>query len=66
MPVAAQLADGLARMEAGLREAYEVYAGMDGVPVPQTACEAYLLQIIGQMQKAMSAALLTKLEKEKT
>jgi len=47
-----------------LRESYEVYAGMEGIPIPQTACEAYLLRIIMEMQKPLSAALLAEVEKE--
>lgn len=37
-----------------LRDAYEIYAGMEGIPVPQTACEGYLLRIIDEMQKALA------------
>lgn len=61
---AQHLQDRLNRMEALMREAYEIYAGMEGIPKPQTACEDYLLRIIDQMQKAMSAALLAKIGKE--
>jgi len=53
------------RIKELLREAYEVYAGMEGVPEPQTACEAYLLRIIMEMQKPLSAALLAEVEREK-
>jgi len=52
------------RIKELLRESYEVYAGMEGTPIPQTACEAYLLRIIMEMQKPLSAALLAEFEKE--
>jgi hypothetical protein len=52
------------RIKELLREAYEVYAQMEGIPTPQTACEAYLLRIIMEMQKPLSAALLAGIEKE--
>ena len=32
------------------REVYEVWAGSEGIPVPQTAPEAYLLQLVEQMR----------------
>jgi hypothetical protein len=54
------------RIKELLREAYEVYAGMEGTPIPQTACEAYLLRIIMEMQKPLSAALLAEVEKEQS
>ena len=33
-----------------LIEIYEVWAGSEGIPEPQTACEAYLLRLIEQMR----------------
>ena len=32
------------------RDIYEVWAGSEGIPVPETAPEAYLLQLIEQMR----------------
>ena len=32
------------------REVYEVWAGSEGIPVPETAPEAYLLQLVEQMR----------------
>ena len=47
------------RLRAGLRNAYEVYAGSDGF-IPETAAEGYLQQIIKQMVDCISAALEKK------
>jgi hypothetical protein len=47
------------RLRAGLRDAYEVYAGSDGF-IPETAAEGYLQQIIKQMVDCISAALEEK------
>lgn len=54
----------LAELRRKLRDAYEIYAGMEGIPIPQTACESYLLRIIDQMQKAMTAMLAAAPDKE--
>lgn len=50
----------LKEIEGKLRETYEIYAGMEGIPVPQTACEAYLLRIIDEMQKSIAILLRGK------
>ena len=34
-----------------LREIYEVWAGSEGIPIPETAAEAYLLQLIEQIKE---------------
>lgn len=47
----------LAKVMEGLRETYEIYAGMEGIPLPKFASEAYLLRIIDQMQKSVTAIL---------
>lgn len=52
--------DKLAKAMAGLRETYEIYAGMEGMPLPLLASEHYLLRIIDQMQKSITALLSTK------
>lgn len=39
------------------RKAYEVWAGMDGTPIPETAPEGYYLQIIKDMREAVSKGL---------
>ena len=49
---------------------YEVWAGSEGIPEPQTACEAYLLRLIEQMRDIArdhgdSIALMTLLAREK-
>ena len=40
-----------------LIEIYEVWAGSEGIPEPQTACEAYLLRLIEQMRNIARAAI---------
>jgi hypothetical protein len=40
------------RLFNSLRAIVEIYAGMDGVPIAETACEGYLLRIIRQMKYA--------------
>lgn len=49
----------LAKVMEGLRETYEIYAGMETTPLPILASEAYLLRIIDQMQKSVTAILRT-------
>ena len=43
-------------MEGAIREAYEIYAGMDGF-IPETAPEGYLQQIIRKMAQTLGRAL---------
>jgi len=50
-------ADAIQEYEQLLRNAYEVYAGMEGVPEPETAVEAYLLKIIKDMVEEISQGL---------
>lgn len=40
-----------------LRNIYEIWAGSEGIPVPETAVEAYLLRLIEQMRDEASKAL---------
>ena len=40
----------LRRLHQICREIYEVWAGSEGIPVPETAPEAYLLQLVEQMR----------------
>jgi hypothetical protein len=40
-------------LQSRIHEAVEVFAGMEGVPVAETACEGYLLRIIDQMMAAL-------------
>jgi hypothetical protein len=35
-----------------VNEVREIWAGMEGIPIPETACESYLLRIITQMKDA--------------
>lgn len=49
----------LAKVMEGLRETYEIYAGMETTPLPILASEAYLLRIIDQMQKSVTALIRT-------
>ena len=39
------------------REVYEVWAGSEGVPKPENAVEAYLLQLVEQMRDAAKKGL---------
>ena len=43
-----------------LHEIREIWAGMEGIPVPETACESYLLRIITQMKDAANYATKQK------
>ena len=38
------------RLQRICRDAYEVWAGSEGIPEPETAAEAYLLQLLEQMR----------------
>lgn len=40
-----------------LKNIYEIWAGSEGIPVPETAVEAYLLRLIEQMRDEASRAL---------
>ena len=48
--VEAQAAAELRRLHQICRDIYEVWAGSEGIPVPETAPEAYLLQLVEQMR----------------
>jgi hypothetical protein len=39
----------ITQLETRIHNAYEVYAGMEGIKRPLTCCESYLLQIIRDM-----------------
>lgn len=39
------------------RDAYEVWAGSEGIPAPQTAAEAYLLSLLEQMRDEVKRGL---------
>lgn len=39
------------------RDAYEVWAGSEGIPAPQTAAEAYLLQLLTNMKDEVKRGL---------
>jgi len=47
----------LAELEGVCREVYEVWAGSEGIPLPKTAAEAYLLQLVEQMRDAAKKGL---------
>lgn len=40
----------LRRLHQCCRDVYEVWAGSEGIPEPQTAVEAYLLRLVEQMR----------------
>jgi hypothetical protein len=50
------LASG-SRLCQALKNIYEIWAGSEGIPVPETAVEAYLLRLIEQMRDEASKAL---------
>ena len=39
------------------RDAYEVWAGSEGIPIPQTTAEAYLLSLLEQMSDEVKRGL---------
>jgi hypothetical protein len=41
-----EAADEIERLRQVCRDAYEVYAGSEGIPMPETAAEAYLYQLL--------------------
>ena len=43
-----------------VREAYEVWAGSDGIMQPATAPEAYVTQLIDQMATILSKVLISR------
>ena len=50
-------ADELRRLHQCCRDVYEVWAGSEGIPEPQTAAEAYLLSLVEQMRDASKEGL---------
>lgn len=42
--------DEIARLRQVCRDVYEVWAGSEGIPLPETVVEAYLLKLIEQMR----------------
>ena len=47
----------LRRLHQCCRDVYEVWAGSEGIPEPQTAPEAYLLSLVEQMRDAAKEGL---------
>ena len=45
------------RLRQVCRDAYEVYAGSEGIPMPETAAEAYLFQLMHQMKDEIAKGL---------
>ena len=45
------------RLRQVCRDVYEVWAGSEGIPMPETAAEAYLLQLVEQMRDAAKKGL---------
>ncbi len=45
-----QAADEIDRLRQVARNVYEVWAGSEGIPMPETAAEAYLLHLVEQMR----------------
>ena len=40
-----------------LRDAYEVYAGCEGIPTPETCAEAYLFRLVHEMKDEIEKGL---------
>jgi hypothetical protein len=45
------------RLRQVCRDAYEIYAGSEGIPMPETAAEAYLYQLLNQMKDEIAKGL---------
>jgi len=52
-----EAADRIDELEAICRNVYEVWAGSEGIPMPKTCGEAYLLQLVEQMRDAAKKGL---------
>ena len=52
-----EAADEITRLRQVCRNVYEVWAGSEGIPVPETASEGYLLRLIEQMRDAAKEGL---------
>lgn len=48
--VVAVLVEEIERLRQVARNVYEVWAGSEGIPMPETAPEAYLLRLVEQMR----------------
>ena len=51
------LRNRVAELEQICRNAYEVYAGSEGIPMPETAPEAYLLKLVHDMKDEIAKGL---------
>ena len=49
-PDSLEAADEIARLRQVCRNVYEVWAGSEGIPVPETCAEGYLLQLVEKMR----------------
>ena len=49
--------DTIERLHQVCRDAYEVWAGSEGIPMPETAAEAYLYQLLIQMRDEVKKGL---------
>ena len=47
----------ISRLRQVCRNAYEIYAGSEGIPEPETAAEAYLYQLLMQMKDEVKEGL---------
>ena len=45
-----EAADTIEALRQALRNVYEVWAGSEGIPMPETCPEAYLLKLVEQMR----------------
>ena len=59
-----QAADEIDRLRQVARNVYEVWAGSEGIPMPETAAEAYLLHLVEQMRDEAKHGLHNALGQE--
>lgn len=56
-PLGREAADEIERLRQVCRDAYEVWAGSEGIPEPVNASEAYLLLLLEQMREEVRKGL---------
>jgi hypothetical protein len=60
---ASQEQSEIERLRQVCRNVYEIWAGSDGIPVPETCAEGYLLRLIEQMRDEVMAGLIEEKNK---
>jgi hypothetical protein len=57
LEVMAEQQDEIKRLHQVCRDTYEVWAGSEGIPIPETAPEAYLLGLVEKMRDEVKRGL---------